>query len=77
MNSDTAKSVAKRFVTLPLEKRRLYWQKMQAEGISSANLPIPAVKSLFEAIRLSYAQQRQWFLWQLEPEGAAYNMATA
>ncbi|MFJ4260797.1 amino acid adenylation domain-containing protein, partial [Pseudomonas monteilii] len=77
MNSDTAKSVAKRFVTLPLEKRKLYWQKMQAEGISSANLPIPAVKSLFEEIRLSYAQQRQWFLWQLEPEGAAYNMATA
>ncbi|WP_277965016.1 amino acid adenylation domain-containing protein, partial [Pseudomonas sp. RIT-To-2] len=25
----------------------------------------------------SYAQQRQWFLWQLQPDSAAYNMATA
>ncbi|WP_219621585.1 non-ribosomal peptide synthetase, partial [Cupriavidus pauculus] len=25
----------------------------------------------------SYAQQRQWFLWQLEPEGNSYNMAGA
>ena len=23
---------------------------------------------------LSYAQQRQWFLWQLDPQGTAYNM---
>ena len=77
MNTDTAKSVARRFVLLPLDKRKVYWERMQAEGISAANLPIPATRDQFEVIRLSYAQQRQWFLWQLEPEGAAYNVPTA
>ncbi|MCQ9473790.1 condensation domain-containing protein, partial [Pseudomonas alliivorans] len=27
-----------------------------------------------QPLGLSYAQQRQWFLWQLDPQGTAYNM---
>ncbi|QKZ04395.1 non-ribosomal peptide synthetase [Pseudomonas eucalypticola] len=77
MSTDVALNIAKRFVTLPLAKRRVYLEKMHAENISPANLPIPAVKALYERIPLSYAQQRQWFLWQLEPQGCAYNMPTA
>jgi len=26
---------------------------------------------------LSYAQERQWFLWQMEPDSAAYHIPTA
>ncbi|WP_139132530.1 non-ribosomal peptide synthetase, partial [Pseudomonas sp. 24 R 17] len=29
------------------------------------------------ALPLSYAQERQWFLWQLEPDSAAYHVPTA
>ncbi|TBU87903.1 hypothetical protein DNK44_19445 [Pseudomonas dryadis] len=50
---------------------------MYAENISPANLPIPATQSSFERLPLSFAQQRQWFLWQLEPSSAAYHIPAA
>ncbi|RJX83248.1 amino acid adenylation domain-containing protein, partial [Pseudomonas sp. LS-2] len=30
-----------------------------------------------QAMRLSYAQERQWFLWQLDPDSAAYHIPAA
>jgi len=30
-----------------------------------------------EALLLSYAQERQWFLWQLDPASAAYHLSSA
>ncbi|HHM5559977.1 TPA: non-ribosomal peptide synthase/polyketide synthase [Pseudomonas aeruginosa] len=69
--------VARRFITLPLDKRKLYLAKMQEEGVTPANLPIPEVASAFERIPLSYAQERQWFLWQMDPQSAAYNIPSA
>ncbi|NWD28086.1 non-ribosomal peptide synthetase, partial [Pseudomonas yamanorum] len=77
MDSTVAAKIARRFITLPLDKRTLYLEKMLAEGVSPANLPIPQVQSAFDSVPLSYAQERQWFLWQLEPESAAYHIPTA
>ncbi|WP_290447414.1 amino acid adenylation domain-containing protein [Pseudomonas sp. 21LCFQ010] len=74
MNTETALKIAKRFVTLPTEKRKIYLEKMYAENLSPANLPVPEVQSLFDCIPLSFAQQRQWFLWKLNPDSATYNM---
>ncbi|MBV4533890.1 non-ribosomal peptide synthase/polyketide synthase [Pseudomonas sp. SWRI107] len=57
-------------------KRRLLFTRLQQMGVDVARLPIvPAVEG--SATPLSYAQQRQWFLWQLEPEGCAYNIPAA
>ncbi|MGB3125560.1 MAG: amino acid adenylation domain-containing protein, partial [Pseudomonas sp.] len=30
-----------------------------------------------QPLALSYAQERQWFLWQLDPQGSAYHIPTA
>ncbi|MCV4281991.1 non-ribosomal peptide synthetase [Pseudomonas capsici] len=44
-------------------------QVSQAPGFIKADRTQP--------LGLSYAQQRQWFLWQLEPQSTAYNMPVA
>ncbi|WP_053213533.1 non-ribosomal peptide synthase/polyketide synthase [Pseudomonas sp. Q12-87] len=77
MDKSVALRIAKRFITLPLDKRRLYLEKMLEEGVSPANLPIPEVRSGFEHIPLSYAQERQWFLWLMDPHSSAYHIPTA
>ncbi|WP_256584148.1 condensation domain-containing protein, partial [Pseudomonas sp. SDI] len=77
MDKSVASNIAKRFITLPLEKRRRYLEKMLEEGVSPANLPIPDVQSSFELLPLSYAQERQWFLWQLDPQSTAYHIPAA
>ncbi|WP_434695427.1 non-ribosomal peptide synthase/polyketide synthase [Pseudomonas sp. Z1-14] len=77
MDKSVALRVAKRFITLPLDKRRLYLEKMLEEGVSPANLPIPEVRSGFEHVPLSYAQERQWFLWQMDRHSSAYHIPSA
>ncbi|MFJ7313616.1 non-ribosomal peptide synthase/polyketide synthase [Pseudomonas sp. NPDC098747] len=77
MDTSVALRIAKRFITLPLDKRKLYLEKMLEEGVSPANLPIPETRSSFEAIPLSYAQERQLFLWQMDPHSTAYHIPSA
>ncbi|WP_256671473.1 condensation domain-containing protein, partial [Pseudomonas sp. PB106] len=78
MDKNVALKIAKRFICLPLEKRTLYLEKMLQEGVSPANLPIPQTRDEFaDALPLSFAQDRQWFVWQMDPHSAAYNIPTA
>ncbi|MFK3767360.1 amino acid adenylation domain-containing protein [Pseudomonas putida] len=77
MDSTAASRIAKRFVLLPLEKRRQYLLKMREEGLSVASLPIPQVREAFDRLPLSFAQQRQWFLWQFDRQASAYHIPCA
>ncbi|MBV4490402.1 non-ribosomal peptide synthetase [Pseudomonas oryzicola] len=66
-----------RFIRLPQAQQQLFLEKLASKGVTLAQLPIPVVRHEVERPLLSYAQQRQWFLWQLEPAGSAYNIPTA
>ncbi|WP_144161810.1 non-ribosomal peptide synthetase [Paraburkholderia sp. BCC1885] len=76
MEKDTARRIAERFIRLTPDKRRLFWQKMNEQGVTPAQLPILARdRGEQQRLPVSYAQQRQWFMWQLAPESRAYHVA--
>ncbi|MBE7374214.1 non-ribosomal peptide synthase/polyketide synthase, partial [Pseudomonas lopnurensis] len=77
MNAENALKLARRFIELPLEKRRLFLDGLREEGVDFSLLPIAAGVDVAERDGLSYAQRRMWFLWQLDPQGAAYNLPMA
>ncbi|QEY62655.1 amino acid adenylation domain-containing protein [Metapseudomonas lalkuanensis] len=77
MNAQDALRLAHRFIELPVEKRRLFLEGLRKESVDFNLFPIPANVAIPERERLSYAQRRMWFLWQLDPQGAAYNLPGA
>ena len=77
MNADDSLKLARRFIGLPLEKRRLFLAALQKEGVDFAQFPIPTDVEVQDHDALSYAQRRMWFLWQLDPQSGAYNLPGA
>ncbi|KQM52147.1 non-ribosomal peptide synthetase, partial [Pseudomonas sp. Leaf15] len=75
MNAEDSLKLARRFIGLPLEKRQVFLQALQKEGVDFSRFPIPA--GVEDRQALSYAQQRMWFLWQLDPASGAYNLPGA
>ncbi|UXY55510.1 non-ribosomal peptide synthetase [Pseudomonas tohonis] len=68
-----AEELVERLRGLDAGKRRQLFAKLGQMGIDVARLPIvPACERGRHA--LSYAQQRQWFLWKLDPHSAAYHI---
>uniref|UniRef100_UPI001A9FEEE4 condensation domain-containing protein n=1 Tax=Pseudomonas sp. 79_C TaxID=2813567 RepID=UPI001A9FEEE4 len=77
MNADQTLKLARRFIELSPDKRRLFLKALQGEGMDFSVLPIAPGVQVAERDQLSYAQRRMWFLWQLDPQGAAYNLPMA
>ncbi|WP_322063123.1 non-ribosomal peptide synthetase [Paraburkholderia sp. J63] len=76
MDQDLARKIAARFVALPEREGRLFAQKMREQGIAFAQLPVPPFPRN-APLPLSHAQQRMWFLWNLQPDSRAYHIDAA
>ena len=70
-------ALVQRFIRLPLAQRQAFLDKLAGRGMSLSQFPIPAMRGEFAQLPLSYAQQRQWFLWQLDPQSRAYHIPSA
>ncbi|MFB4394956.1 condensation domain-containing protein, partial [Pseudomonas sp. LS_1] len=77
MQSKALSDLIERFIKLPTAQRKTLYQQMLGKGINVARLPIPVTRQAFAQVPLSFAQERQWFLWELEPTSTAYNLPTA
>lgn len=71
------RELAARFLALPKDRRQRFYAGLTAQGIQLSVLPIPVAPASAEREQLSYAQERLWFLAQLDPDSTAYNMAGA
>ena len=70
--------LARRRARLTPEQRQRLTQRLRASGDSlrQATTTIPR-RPDGEFANLSYAQQRHWFLWQLDPQSTAYHLGGA
>src|SRR5688500_6519157 len=66
--------IAERFSALPPGKQREFLNTLKKRGLDFSLLPIVRQKAGNRSV-LSYAQQRHWFLWQLEPLSTAYHLS--
>jgi amino acid adenylation domain-containing protein len=67
----------KQIASLSGEKRRLFALYLQKEGVTLSELLIVAQERGADHFPLSFAQQRLWFLDQLEPGNPLYNNPAA
>jgi amino acid adenylation domain-containing protein len=67
--------LAERFAAMPANKQRVFLEALRQQSLDFSRLPIVPAQGARNA--LSYAQSRQWFLWQLEPDSTAYHVAGA
>ena len=71
------RDLSKRIVDLAADKRELLKAFLRQDGVDISSLPIIRRSKGSNALPLSYAQQRMWFLNQLAPNDPFYNLPYA
>ena len=69
--------LARRRARLTPEQRQRLTQRLRTGSDSARQTPTIPRRPTNESAHLSYAQQRHWFLWQLDPQSTAYHLGGA
>ncbi|WP_241144394.1 condensation domain-containing protein, partial [Achromobacter xylosoxidans] len=69
-------AIARRYAALTPEKQAKFLEALRAQNLDFGQLPIVPQTGPGRGV-LSYAQQRQWFLWRLDPASSAYHITGA
>src|ERR1700677_1370185 len=69
--------LSERKASLSVAKRILLEKRLRGEQVANNRLHAISSISHDQPLPLSFAQQRLWFLHQLRPESAAYNLPVA
>ena len=78
METTATRRIAERFSRLSTEQRRVVYEGIRSKGLTLDQFPIlPREDAAQDRCHVSYAQQRQWFLWQLDPQSTAYHISDA
>ncbi|MCG4262583.1 hypothetical protein K6W36_18900, partial [Acetobacter senegalensis] len=70
-------NISKKYSKLSSEERKLFRFSVQHKGLDSRKLPIVKLHSEKSRLYLSHGQERLWFLWNLIPDDAGYNITGA
>ncbi|WP_315871651.1 non-ribosomal peptide synthase/polyketide synthase [Pseudomonas sp. JV449] len=63
--------------SLSAQQKKALAVMLKQQGINLFEIAPVFKRQEGEPLRLSYAQERQWFLWQLEPQSTAYHVPRA
>ncbi|MFT3815683.1 MAG: non-ribosomal peptide synthase/polyketide synthase [Acidovorax sp.] len=68
--------IAEKFSRLTVVQRRLVYERIRSEGLTTGNFPVLKREETDQQLcSVSYAQARQLFLWELDRESTAYHIA--
>ena len=73
MSERVGTELAQRFARLDAAAQRTFLERLRANGLSFAELPIVG-SPRDRTLPLSYAQRALWLTWQLDPASPAYNL---
>ncbi|HRL28623.1 MAG TPA: amino acid adenylation domain-containing protein, partial [Alcaligenes sp.] len=78
MNKSVLMQLAERFATLAPAQQKKFYAKVQEQGQGYEQFPIVAGGQVGpDGCAVSYAQQQQWFLWELDRDSSAYHLSSA